>query len=344
MKSIRIMRPGEVALREENVPAPSRGEALIRMRRVGICGTDYNIYRGEFQDRVNFPLRPGHEWAGEIIALGPETVGYQLGDRVTGESGVSCGVCEFCVKGEKYKCKNTRAVGTVNAWDGAMCEEFLFPVRDLLRIPDNVSMDEAALVEPASNALMAVENAQIGVGSTVVIMGTGPIGLAAAAIAKLYGAATVISVGRSQFKLDMARDLGATHVIDTRSEDPVARVMEITGGSGADAALEISGSEALFRASLRAVHPHGKIVLVGFQEKPFEININDLIFPLLSLLTAGGGWGGYAPKVLELMGKGLLRLSPMITHRCLLQDVPSAIVNFKKHNAEKVKVMICDQL
>lgn len=343
MKSVRIFKPGSIGLIEEDIPKPERGEALIRMRRVGICGTDHNIYQGEFQERVIFPLRPGHEWSGEIVALGEDTGSYRVGDRVTGEAFVSCGACDDCLKGDKYACRFKRSVGTVNAWDGAMCEYFRFPVRDLMRFPDSISYEEAALIEPASNALMAVEQAQIRPGSSMAIMGTGPIGIAAAAIARIYGATTVISVGRSDFKLNMARELGATHTVNTREKDAVSAIMDIMG-DGVDAVLEISGAESLFRAATQVTRPSGHIVLTGFYDHPITLNINDLIFPLFNIHGSGGGWGGYAPKTLKLMTEGLLKLAPMVTHRCTLEEAPDRIVNLKRDSAMTVKIMICDAL
>ncbi|MBR2570674.1 MAG: alcohol dehydrogenase catalytic domain-containing protein [Clostridia bacterium] len=341
MKSVRILRPGVVRLTEEEIPVPKQGEALIRMRRVGICGTDHNIFRGEFSERVNFPLRPGHEWSGEIAALGENAAGYSVGDCVTGEAMVACGKCPDCIRGDKYACRFRRSVGTVNAWDGAMCEYFVFPVRDLLPLGGNTDLDAAAMVEPASNALMGVEGAGIRVGSTVAVMGTGPIGLAAVAIARIYGAATVISVGRSEYKLEIARGLGATHTVNTKNEDAAERILEITGGLGVDASLEISGAETLFRAAIKSTRKQGSIVLIGFHDHPITLNLNDLIFPLFTIKGAGGGWGGYAPKVLRLMDRGVLNLDVLITQRCTLDEAPGWIENLKTDSARTVKVMIC---
>ena len=343
MKSVRTMKPGEVVWRDEPKPVPGYGQVLVRPKRIGICGTDYNIYMGEFSERVNFPLRPGHEWSGVVDSVGEGVTRFKPGDRVLGETMVSCGVCENCKRGHRYKCTDTHSVGTVDAWPGAMSEYFLFPERDLIMIPDNMDFDQAALVEPAANALMAIDDIPVTPGMSVVIMGTGPIGLAAVAIARIYGATTVISVGRSEYKLELAKQLGATHVINTRCEDARERIMEITGGKGADVSIELSGALSLFDTAVACTRNGGTISLVAFYEKPHEININDIIFGGLCIRTAGGGWGGYFDKVLRLMESGVLDLSCLITQRCRLEDAAQEIMDLKKDNANKVKVMItCD--
>lgn len=340
MKSVRIMKPGEVLLRQEPLPVPAAGEVIIRPKRIGICGTDYNIYNGEFSERVNFPLRPGHEWSGVIESVGEGVVGYAPGDRVMGETAVSCGICEKCVSGRKYECTAVRAVGTVDAYPGAMSEVFTFPARDLLKIPDGVDFDMAALVEPTANAIMAMEDVPVRPGMSVAVMGTGPIGLAAIALARAYGAYPIISVGRKVQKLDVAKKLGATHTVNTDEEDPAAEIKRITNG-GADVVIELSGAKSLFFAAANAVKAHGTIELLGFYDSPFEVNMNDFIFNNITLRTAGGGWGGYFDKVLKLMSTGALdELKLLITHRCTLDEAADNIVELKKDNAQKIKVMI----
>ena len=272
--------------------------------------------------------------------VGKDVTSLKPGDRVIGESAVSCGVCEECSKGNKYCCENPYSVGTINAWDGAMCEYETFPARDLIKLPDNISFEQAALIEPTANAFMAIHDAPVRPGDTVAIMGTGPIGIAAVALARLYGAKTVISVGRSDYKLELCRRLGATHTINSRREQVRETIMEITGGLGVDVSIELAGAHCLFDDCIYITRSEGVLSLLAFYDEPHILNLNDVIFGKLIVKTAGGGWG-YFDKVIRLMESGQLDLSSIITSRVTLGDAVSEIVNLKKDNTEKVKVMIC---
>ena len=340
MRAVRIFKPGDIGLVREEIPVPKKREVLVEVICAGICGTDYGIFNGELSELVDFPLRPGHEWTGVVKSVGEEVVLFSPGDRVVGQTCVACGQCEDCRAGNRLNCKNRRSVGTVHAWPGAMCDFELFSEGDLIKLPESISFKEGALIEPAGNAMMGIEMAKIGVGSTVCVMGTGPIGLSAVAIARALGAKTVISVGRSVFKLETAKKMGATHVINSISENVGERMLEITSGEGVDATLEISGSKELLSAAFYGTKNFGDIELIAFYEGKYEFDLNDFAFRLQTLRASGcGGWG-YFKKVMELMEQKRINLLPMITHEVSLNDTPTAIRELKKDNAEKIKVMI----
>ncbi|MDD5018056.1 MAG: alcohol dehydrogenase catalytic domain-containing protein [Eubacteriales bacterium] len=340
MKAIRIIEPGEIRLCEEEIPEPRKDEVLCRVICVGICGTDHGIYNGEFSDMITFPLRPGHEWSGVVERVGSDVTFYKPGDRVVGESGVSCGVCTECTKWNKFHCENTLSVGTVNSWDGAMCEYVLYPARDLIKLPDNIGFEQAALIEPAANAIMAIHDAPVYPGDTITVMGTGSIGIAAVALARIYGAHKIISVGRSDYKLELCKKMGATHTINTRRENVREAIAEITSGAGAHVSVELSGDHNLLDDCIYSTKPGGVLALLAFYTEFHATNFNDVLFRKLTIKTAGGGWG-YFDKVIRLMVSGQLDLLPIITSRVSLEDAVSEIVNLKKDNSEKIKVMIC---
>lgn len=224
-----------------------------------------------------------------------------------------------------------------------MADYAVFAARDVIKLPDNISFEQGALIEPAANALMAIDDAGVSAGDTVLITGTGPIGVSAAAIARLYGATTVISVGRSPFKLELCKKLGATHTINTREvSSPEEEISKITGGRGVDVSIELSGSHDLFRICVKTTRAKGILCLIAFYASPFEIDLNELIFAGINLRTAGGGWG-YFDKVIKLMKDGVLDLTGLITSRISLEEAPDEIKNLKKDNSEKIKVMICNQ-
>ncbi len=340
MKAVRIFAPGDIRVVDEPIQAVGKRQVLCKVEYVGICGTDYGIYRGELEDMVNFPLRPGHEWSGTVYSVGEEVTLFKPGDRVIGESLVTCDACIDCIHADRKNCKNRKSVGTVDAWPGAMCEYELFSEGDLIKLPDNISLEQGALVEPAANAMMGIVNGNVGFGSTVAIMGTGPIGISAAAICRAYGARTVISVGRSDFKLDICKKLGATHTVNTNIEDPTEKILQITGGEGVDVSIEVSGSNALFESCIQSTKKFGDIEMIAFYEGTYPMDLTDFSFRGLTLRTAGcGGWG-YFDRVIELMDQGLIDLTPMITHRCSLADAAEQIKNLKVDNAKKIKVMI----
>lgn len=344
MKAVSIFAPGSVGIVNEPVPEPGSRQVLCAVKAAGICGTDHGIYSGEFEGRIHFPLRPGHEWAGVVLKAGEDVRDIVIGDRVVGESSISCGQCEPCRSGQKIHCTHLRSIGTIDdAEPGAMAEYILYPACDLLRLPDNVSFEQGALIEPAANALMAIEEAPVRPGDIVVIMGTGPIGIAAAAIARLYGAQTVISVGRSPSKLTLCKALGATHILNTKEVPSVEQaILRITDGRRVDVAIELSGAHELFKACIAVMKPKGVLSLLAFYTTNIDLNLNDIILGGIAIKPAGGGWG-YFDKVLALMESGKLNLTSMITSRVTIEEAPDEIKSLKLNNADKIKVMILNE-
>lgn len=341
MTAVRTFAPGDIRTVKENIPRPEGRQVLCKVINAGICGTDYGIYKGELEDMVDFPVRPGHEWSGVVCEVGDDVVLYKPGDRVVGQTCIACGVCPDCRAGNRLNCADRQSVGTVHAWPGAMCEYELFYEGDLIPLPDEISFEQGALIEPAGNAMMGIVMGGVGFGSSVAIMGTGPIGVAAAAIARAYGASTVISVGRSDYKLELCKKMGATHTVNTNDEDAAQKILEYTGGRGVDVSLEISGSKQLLQACFKATKTGGDVEMIAFYDGKLDFDLNDFAFKLLTLRASGcGGWG-YFDRVMELMRQERIDLTPMITHRCSLDEAAEQTANLKQDNAKKVKVMVC---
>ncbi|MFH1009551.1 MAG: alcohol dehydrogenase catalytic domain-containing protein, partial [Candidatus Latescibacterota bacterium] len=156
MKKARIMGPKDIRVMEVPTPEPGPGEVLCRVVRAGICGTDYAIYTGELSfvksGQISFPMTPGHEWSGLVTRVGRDVAGFQPGDRVVGDTAVSCGTCYDCLMGQYGRCRDLRCVGTIHTWDGAYAEYMVMPARHLFHLPDSVSWDNGAMVEPAATA------------------------------------------------------------------------------------------------------------------------------------------------------------------------------------------------
>ena len=201
MKAITVYGPRDA--RMETVPKPlATGDMIVaKVCRTGVCATDQSIYTGESSfirsGEIKYPCRFGHEWAGIVESVGPDVKDFKVGDRVYADNFVTCGVCEACKRKDYMSCPSTWSVGTVNAWDGCYAEYMQMPERHVYHLPDELSMDEGALIEPASIAYDAFRGVTLTKDDTAVVFGTGAIGMVAVWLAKYYGAGEVILVGRS---------------------------------------------------------------------------------------------------------------------------------------------------
>jgi 2-desacetyl-2-hydroxyethyl bacteriochlorophyllide A dehydrogenase len=344
MKAARTYAPGDMRWMDVARPVPGPREVLCRVQRVGICATDTAIYSGQASfvksGAVHFPLTQGHEWAGEVAEVGDGVERFTPGDRVVGETGVACGHCPACLDGRWPRCEQARSVGTVNAVDGAFADFILMPERHLHALPLSVSLDNAALVEPAATALYAVHKAGVRIGETVLVQGSGPIGILAAVLAKRSGAARVFITGRKEAKLRAARAMGADAVIDTTKQSAAAALHEHTATGRVDRLIEASGSASLFRESLGLVEPGGVIAAVAFYDGVLpSFDIDAFMFADVSLVPVGGSPGMY-PAVLALMASGDLDATPLITERVPLPHAPDMFARFDHDAAARLKVMM----
>ena len=344
MRVARLFAPHDLRLIEMPVPELGPREVLCRVARCGICGTDYAIYTGEFSGvrtgAVRFPMTLGHEWSGTVSAVGSEVTRFHVGDRVVGDTGVSCGQCTACLLGDWGNCPQARAVGTVNAWDGAYAEQIVMPERHLFPLPANVGFDAGAMVEPAATALYAVVKAEVRTGDTVLVHGTGPIGLFAAKLAKLSGAACVVITGRRQWKLQLALRFGADAAIDTTQGPLPDAIRAVAGEGGIDKIIEASGAVELFEDSFRCIRPGGVISVVAFYERPVpQFDVDQFVFSGASVHAVAGSLGQY-PPVLRLMSAGMLDPTPLITARYPFGDVVEALRDWGGKPEGRVKSML----
>jgi 2-desacetyl-2-hydroxyethyl bacteriochlorophyllide A dehydrogenase len=344
MEAARIYGPHDIRLTDVPTPVPGRGEVLCRVVRAGICGTDHAIYTGEFSfvknGMVPFPMTPGHEWSGLIEKIGEGVENLNIGDRVVGDTSVSCGVCYECLIGRYDHCEKSRAVGTILCWDGAYSEFILMPARHVFPLPDTVSFDNAAMVEPAATALYAVTLAEVKIGDTVLVLGSGPIGISAAKLAKLCGASKVVIVGRKDFKLRTAVDLGADASVNTEKIPFEEGVQNAFGDWGVEHVIEASGSIDILTRTLKIVKQSAVVSLVAFYEKLVNgFDIDRFVFGDIKLRGVAGSLGMYRP-VLRLMAAGMLDLTPLITARYTLDEIPGIMESMPERNSRRIKEMI----
>ena len=344
MKAITVYGPHDARMEEVPTPAATGDMLLIKVKRTGVCATDLSIYTGESSfirsGEIVFPCRFGHEYAGVVEAVGPEVTKFKPGDRVYTENFVACGKCEACKRGDYMACGHIDSVGTVNCWDGCYAEYMQMPERHVYHLPDELSMDEGALIEPASIAYDAFKGVTLTEKDTVVVYGPGAIGMISAWLAKYYGAGQVIMVGRSDEKVRRALEVGADKAINNKTTDVKAAVLEMTGGKGASLVVETTGSAAALKESMTLLAKYGRLSIVSFYERELDgIMLDPLVLGCNSIVGAAGCYGN-APAVCEIMRKNPIQLTPIITHHIPFENCLDVFENEESYHKTKIKIMI----
>lgn len=337
MKVYQIRTPGEGEYVEIETPVPVGDEVLVKVAYCGICGTDYALSSGNSSfvrnGQVTYPLRLGHEWSGYVAAVGPDVTHVKVGDPVVSDNNFTCNECEHCQRGDYGACVTRRNVGTINPyWPGAFAQYFLAPARHIYKLADNISVKDAALCEPLSVAYGGINKMTITPDSIVVVIGTGCIGLAAAALALYEGAGQVYLVGLNAFKLERAKQVGVTDVIDTSKDDPVEKLLALTGGRYADYILECSGNPVTVTQALNMVAPRGTITLIGFYEQDLSgFPVDTLVSKEVKLIGIMGEFGNMK-AVVDRMATGKLKLDGIITEMVTFDRCNEAMFpNDKRH-------------
>ena len=329
------------------VPKVTPGTVLVRVAYCGICGTDQDLFSGECSfaenGQVTYPVRLGHEWSGVVEAVGEGVTTFQKGDAVVGDNAVSCGKCEACLRGDWAHCAHMLNVGTIDpVYDGAFCEYYLIPAHHLHHIPAGISLKEASLAEPLSVAYGGIKHMNITSASTVAVIGTGCIGMAAVVLAKCMGAKTVWMIGRNDQKLATARALGAD-IINIKERDAVKTVLEATDGCGADFVLECSGARETFKQAIDLAAFRATVALIGFYEhRENDVNVDTIVAKALTLIGVMGETGNMA-GALNILAQHKPDLLPIITNELAFDD---CIVGFTRKNypdAVKIAVKIGGQ-
>ena len=304
-----------------DVPEPEVGhnDLLIKIRKTAICGTDVHIYNWDqwSQKTIPVPMVVGHEYVGEVVGIGQEVKGFQIGDRVSGEGHITCGHCRNCRGGRTHLCRNTIGVG-VNR-PGCFAEYLVIPAFNAFKIPDNISDDLASIFDPFGNAVHTALSFDL-VGEDVLVSGAGPIGIMAAAVAKHVGARNVVITDVNEYRLSLARKMGVTRAVDV-SRESLSDVMEELGMTeGFDVGLEMSGAPPAFRTMLDTMNHGGRIAMLGIPPSDMSIDWNKVIFKGLFIKGIYGRemfetWY----KMAALIQSGL-DLSPIITHRFSIDE------------------------
>jgi L-iditol 2-dehydrogenase len=314
MKALVLKDYLKLNFEETPTPEPGAGEVLVAVKACGICGSDVHGMDGS-TGRRRPPIIMGHEAAGVISEVGKGTNSWKRGDRVTFDSTIFCGACAFCRRGQVNLCDNRRVLG-VSCEEyrrhGAFAEYVAVPERVLYRLPDGLSFEDAAMVEPVSIAFHAVRRAPPVLNDTAVVVGAGMIGLFVIQALRLAGCGKIVAVDLVPDKLKLARGLGASHTIDSGTEDVVARVRGLTGGLGADLAVEAVGMAPTVDLAVRCVRKGGAVTLVGNVSPRVELPLQVAVTRELTLHGSCASAGEYL-ACLEMLAAGKIKTAPILS-------------------------------
>jgi threonine dehydrogenase-like Zn-dependent dehydrogenase len=341
MRAAVLVGPKQLEVREVPTPSPKSGEVLVRVLSASVCGSDIHAFQGDH------PLvKPGswfgHEMAGEVAGLGEGVTGLRIGQRAAVDGVLPCGKCRFCLENRGNICVDYRITGARQ--DGALAEFMCVPSHNVYPVPDRISMDEAALVQPLSIAYHGTrERTSVQPGETVVIMGAGPIGLCCLAHCVTVGAKAIVFDLR-EARLEMAREMGAWVTVDLREEDPLEVVNRYTDGFGVDKTIECVGSmqDETMPLACKVTRRGGDLTVMGSFSMPrFSLLSHEFRWKELTLRSSHSYASNtaYAPCV-ELVSSGAIKLAPLVTHVFPLSGAQEALARLDQGDQTIVKALI----
>lgn len=330
-----------VELQEWAIPVPKDNEVLVKIEYVGICGSDLHYFEagriGDFV--VNGPLVLGHEAAGTVVEVGANVKHLQVGDRVALEPGKTCGQCEFCKSGKYNLCKDVIFFATPPV-DGVFQEYVAHEAALCFKLPDHVSTEEGALIEPLAVGMHAASQGDAKLGQTAVVTGTGCIGLVTLLALKARGVSKVIVVDIMEKRLEKAKELGADEVINGKEEDTVARIMELTGGRGFDLGIETAGSQITASQLIKGANKGATIVFVGYSASgEMTLPIGMALDKELNFKTVFRYRNIY-PTAIDAVATGKINIKGIVTDYFELDDIQNALMTCVENKADIVKGVI----
>ncbi|MDD4495749.1 MAG: zinc-binding dehydrogenase [Eubacteriales bacterium] len=348
-KAVVLTGPNEFSVKNVVVPVPGYEEVLCKIKAVAICGSDPGIIRGDSFGVFPkaYPFIAGHEWAGEVVAVGPDVHEFKIGDRVAGEAHKGCGYCSNCKMGRYNQCLNYGQGDYAHQHyghntNGAYTQYQKYSIRSLTHLPDHLSFEEGSMCDTASVALHGIELCGMEAGCSIAVVGPGPVGLCVMRLAKLLGAAKVIVVGRGE-RLQAAKRFGADEIVDINEvSDVPAAVRELTDGIGVYSAIECSGASGTLEQCVRMARKGGHVALVGLPKKE-TMEAIPLKYTAMNEISIHGSRANpnTSGKVISLMSSGMFDVKEFITHRFGIDDFSSALDTFvaRKDNAMKVVIL-----
>lgn len=335
----------QIRLGDAPEPKIKPNEVLVKSLYAGICGTDLHIYRGEFHNRVKFPAIQGHEFGGVIVEVGKDVKGYKVGDRVAVDPIISCHACPACLEGHINACTSLKLLGV--DLDGGFGQYVAVPSSHLFLLPDNIKMEHVPMVEMYGLGHHILYRGQVQPGETVVILGAGKLGLSVLDVL-CHSANPSLSVvtDLQPYRLDVARKLGVDYAINIEEEDPMEKVMEITGGQGADVVIECvghyhqpEGQEAPLAQAVKMIRNGGRVVAVGLGEQLTPVHFKTLVIKEASIIASRVTRGEF-PRAIRTMSKGLLHPELLITDQIPMSEVSQAFEKVDREDPQTIKVVL----
>jgi L-iditol 2-dehydrogenase len=341
MKALLLSKYKQLALANLPVPEPGPEEVLIQVAACGICGSDVHGYDGASGRRIP-PIVMGHEAAGVVASMGSAVHGFRPGDRVTFDSTVYCGVCEFCLRDEVNLCNDRQVVG-VSCEEyrraGAFAEYVVVPTRILYRLPEAMSFAEAAMLEAVSVALHGVHVSQLQGGETTLIIGAGMIGLLLMQAARVAGCSRVFITDIDESRLALAKEMGADEILAVSGPELVQEILRLTGGRGVDVVFEAVGRSETVNASIECVRKGGKVTLVGNIAPEVPLPLQKVVTRQIRLQGSCASAGEY-PEAIELVSSGKIQVGRLITAIAPLGDGPSWFSRLYAREPNLMKIVL----
>lgn len=320
MRQAIFVAPGDLQLQEAPVPNPGPAELLVRVRASGVCGSDRAFFAGTAPIRT--PIVLGHEFAGEVVGLGLHAEEFEVGDRVSVDPNVTCGQCVFCHRGLVSFCQRLSPLGIERP--GGYAEFSVVPVRNAYKLAEHISFDEAALAEPLACCVRGIEQANVQLGDVVVILGVGPIGLLLVQLARLRGASLVVVSEPSATRREVALGLGAD--VAVRGDELAETILTLTGGVGADIAIEAAGQTSAARQALTVIRSGGTVVWFGVCPQADEVAVRPHEINEREMTVRGSNINPFTHQTaLTLIERGRVSVKELISDRIQLDDLPVAI-------------------
>jgi L-iditol 2-dehydrogenase len=336
MKALIYEGPWQMAIRDIDAPQPGPTDVIVSVKASGICGSDVHGYMGITGRRVP-GIAMGHEFSGVVAATGQQVADFKIGDRVIVQPEITCQVCEMCKAGLPNNCVNRTYIGA--QLHGGYAEAVQVPQQLLYRMPDGMSWEQGAMVEPAAVAMRAVNRTPINLMDTVVIIGAGTIGLLALAWARLKGAGKIVITDVNPHRLSMALELGADAAVNVGKEDPLQVVNEHTNGRGADCVIEAVGMTETVQQSVKLVRTSGHVTWIGNSRPDVEVNMQRVVTREIVVS------GSYAfveefPRAIEAIGSGRLNVMPLVERVSSLDEGPQLFHDLASGTLDVVKVVL----
>jgi threonine 3-dehydrogenase len=332
---IKARREPGIWMGEAEIPEVGPNDVKVQIRKTAICGTDIHIYNWDewAQKTVPVPMHVGHEYVGTIVEVGSHVRGFEVGDRVSGEGHITCGYCRNCRAGKRHLCRNTVGVGVNRA--GCFAEYLVIPAVNAFKLPSDIPDDVASFLDPLGNAAHTALSFDL-VGEDVLITGAGPIGCMAVAIARHVGARHVVITDVNEYRLDLARKMGATRAVDVRQQSPADVMRELGMTEGFDVGLEMSGNGQAFRDMLSVMNHGGRVAILGIPPGDTAIDWSQVIFKGLVMKGIYGRemyetWY----KMVSMLQSGL-DVTPVLTHRYRIDEYQEAFEIMRSGRSGKI--------